>query len=175
LFISHFRYCSNIIRDWAEIESNFKEIYDFGGYSNFHFINGFNYPTEFKKIQTSGPKGDTRLKDYDEFLQANFFDPEKVRVRYNSNLETKDGKLQNEIEVQIGDNEVRSLYELGTGLQMLLVLTLPLFEKDSGVIFIEEPELFLHPGLQRKLMEIMQLIPEVRIFNFLFLLIQTIF
>ncbi len=166
LFISHFRYCSNILSSWAEIESNFKEIYDFGGYSNFHFINGFNYPTEFKKIQTSGPKGDTRLKDYDEFLQANFFDPEKVRVRYNSNLETKDGKLQKEIEVQIGDNEVRSLYELGTGLQMLLVLTLPLFEKDSGVIFIEEPELFLHPGLQRKLMEIYATHPRSKNFQF---------
>ena len=50
------------------------------------------------------------------------------------------------------------IFNLGDGLQQLIIMTFPLFEFSKNnsklLLFIEEPELYLHPGLQRKFLEI---------------------
>ena len=55
-----------------------------------------------------------------------------------------------------GKNPDRELYNLGEGIKQLIVLFYKIYEqKDNNAIFlIEEPELNLHPGFQRKFIEI---------------------
>ncbi|HSJ04230.1 MAG TPA: ATP-binding protein [Verrucomicrobium sp.] len=59
--------------------------------------------------------------------------------------------------VKIGNEEERPIYELGDGVQNVIILTFPLFSHADKptLVFIEEPELFLHPGMQRTLLKAM--------------------
>lgn len=56
--------------------------------------------------------------------------------------------------IKIGEEEERPVHELGDGLQHMIIQTFPLFiHADKPLLlFIEEPELYLHPGFQRLLM-----------------------
>ena len=55
------------------------------------------------------------------------------------------------LHVKIGDEAERPIWWLGDGIQQTIILTLPIFlHSDSQhLLFVEEPELFLHPGFQR--------------------------
>lgn len=49
---------------------------------------------------------------------------------------------------------------------MMIILTWFLFEQKAGIVYIEEPELFIHPGLQRQLMDIYAKHPRSHNFQF---------
>ena len=57
--------------------------------------------------------------------------------------------------VGIGGGEEYPIYELGDGIQSIIILTYPLFfhQGEDLLFFIEEPEHGLHPGMQRVFME----------------------
>ena len=56
--------------------------------------------------------------------------------------------------VKEGDDEDRAIYDLGDGIQSIILLTYKIFMAESPTMFfIEEPEHFLHAGLQRTLIE----------------------
>jgi energy-coupling factor transporter ATP-binding protein EcfA2 len=60
-----------------------------------------------------------------------------------------------ELHVRIGGEKERPFHQLGEGLQHILVMTWPMFmeqERDL-VLVVEEPELCLHPGLQRRVLQ----------------------
>jgi len=53
-----------------------------------------------------------------------------------------------------GDRAERPIYDLGDGIQSIIILTFKVFMAEKPtVFFIEEPEHYLHAGLQRKLIE----------------------
>lgn len=82
---------------------------------------------------------------YQNFLSEAFFDGCTIEIVPHQELKT--------VVIRIGKEEERSIHELGDGIQSIILLTfLPFLLKDESFFFIEEPELFLHPGLQRKLM-----------------------
>lgn len=58
---------------------------------------------------------------------------------------------------KVGKEEERPLYLLGDGLAQIVIMLYPLFlyRDKSLFLFIEEPELYLHPGMQRVLIEAM--------------------
>ena len=59
-------------------------------------------------------------------------------------------RAEQHIFVKIGGREERELHNLGDGINALILVLYKLFTADKGAwIFIEEPELNLHPGLQR--------------------------
>ena len=90
------------------------------------------------------------IRDYEEYLSETFFDNEKVVLI----PKVKDDVLT----VKIGNEEYK-IYDLGEGIHSIILITLPLFlylkkSKEintSVLVFIEEPEVGLHPKLQRKL------------------------
>ncbi len=71
-----------------------------------------------------------------------------------------------ELTIKVGDEKERPIYDLGEGLQMIIILTFPIFFYESGIVTIEEPELFLHPGFQHKLINTM--VNHPRSSNFIF-------
>lgn len=93
------------------------------------------------------------IKEYQEYLSKNFFQNQEV---------TLIPKLEDDVlTVKIGDEEEQKIYDLGEGIQSIILITLPLFlyldesnkENTNILIFIEEPEIGLHPKLQRILLE----------------------
>lgn len=59
------------------------------------------------------------------------------------------------LHIKVGDEKEQPIHQLGDGLQHVIIQTFPLFlHRDKPLfLYIEEPELFLHPGLQRMLID----------------------
>lgn len=87
------------------------------------------------------------IREYEEYL-SEFFDGKPVALIPSENPEEV-------LVIKIGDEQERPIFELGDGIQSLIIITMPLFlhQNEDVLLFVEEPELLLHPGLQRKLLE----------------------
>ncbi|MCG3420395.1 AAA family ATPase [Oceanobacillus jordanicus] len=85
---------------------------------------------------------------FQEFLSESFFDRQQVTL-----TPVRDSDV---IKVKIGTEKEKNIFELGDGIQSLIILTFPLFKflEENLLLFIEEPELYLHPGMQRKFIEV---------------------
>lgn len=56
--------------------------------------------------------------------------------------------------VKIGNEKEQPIHHLGDGIQSAIILSfLPFVRKEQTFFFIEEPEMYLHPGLQRKILD----------------------
>ena len=87
-----------------------------------------------------------RIKEYEEYLSSNFFFGREV------SLVPRIG--ENVVYFKEGDLDERPIYDLGDGIQSIIILTFRLFMAEEPTVFvIEEPEHFLHAGLQRRLLE----------------------
>ncbi len=89
------------------------------------------------------------MRDFEKFLSEHFFEKQDVTLVPNINSDV--------VFIRIGDNE-RAIYELGDGIQALIILIFPLFmhREKGALIFIEEPELHLHPKWQRFFLNIIK-------------------
>lgn len=88
------------------------------------------------------------VKDFEEFLSQHLFGKSMSLIpRIRDDV----------VHVKVGNEKERPIYELGDGVQNVITLTFPIFSRreKQTLIFIEEPELFLHPGMQRTLMKAM--------------------
>lgn len=110
-------------------------------------------------LNARNSKRDTRKKfeDFENFVGKYFFSNKKIDIVAEFNKE-KNLRGKNEDENIIiyigGEKETRYLFELGDGIQALIILMYQIFmaEPDS-FIFIDEPEINLHPGMQRLFLE----------------------
>lgn len=86
-----------------------------------------------------------KLEKFTLWLQDNFYQNERLQLipdKSNSNLLLKIG------------NEMHPIFNIGDGIQQLILLLFPIFtSNDNTWCFIEEPETHLHPGLQRIFIE----------------------
>ncbi len=90
------------------------------------------------------PEERSQIKMYENFLSENFFDYEEVTLIPKLPGDT--------VNIKIGNEKQLPIYDLGDGIQQIIITTLPMFLSDSPTLFfIEEPDLFMHPGLQRAL------------------------
>ncbi|WP_312314969.1 ATP-dependent nuclease [Empedobacter brevis] len=88
------------------------------------------------------------VEDFEIFLSKTFFQNKKITII--PRLKEKDVYINIE-----GEKEDRPIYNLGEGVQAIIILTYPLFfNKGKNLkIYIEEPDVYLHPGFQRILIE----------------------
>ncbi|EPB6684100.1 AAA family ATPase [Vibrio alginolyticus] len=87
-----------------------------------------------------------KVRNYERYLSENFFFGQDISLvpRIDANV----------IFFKEGEKEERPIYDLGDGIQSIIMLTYPIFMANKNTMFfIEEPELFLHAGLQRTLIE----------------------
>lgn len=89
-------------------------------------------------------------KEFEIFLSEELFGGESVTLipRENSDV----------VWLRLGSSPEKAIFNMGDGLQHLIILTFPLFNNRSrsNQVFIEEPELYLHPGMQRSLIKAMR-------------------
>lgn len=87
-----------------------------------------------------------KVKEYENYLSDNFFFGQEI------SLVPMVGK--DVVYFKEGDKVERPIYDLGDGIQSIIILTFKVFMAEKPtVFFIEEPEHYLHAGLQRKLIE----------------------
>jgi len=114
---------------------------------NFDIFTGLDLYSEVKNMLLGTHNDRQFVRDYEDFLSERFFDKESITLIPR----IKDDVLY----IKIGEHEERPIYDLGDGLQTIIIATFPLFKYKSEklLLFIEEPELTLHPGMQRKLLD----------------------
>ena len=95
-------------------------------------------------------QGRNFIKEFQEFISKEFYEGKEFTIIPQ--------KREGYLNVRI-DKQERPLHDLGDGIKQIITLLYKIFEyKDNEkIFFIEEPEMNLHPGFQRKFIEILQL------------------
>lgn len=85
------------------------------------------------------------VRGYEEFLSKNFFEGRRLTLTPHDEDQA--------VYVDL-DGQEHPIHHVGDGLQSVIVLTYQAFvtRQTPGLFFVEEPELFLHPGMQRRLL-----------------------
>lgn len=88
------------------------------------------------------------VQDYEQLIGECFFSGKRVTLIPRDDADV--------LFVKIGNEKEQPIFALGDGIQQIIMLTLPLFLRHDAdvLLFIEEPELYLHPGYQRLLIEL---------------------
>ncbi|MBU7314434.1 AAA family ATPase [Paenibacillus oleatilyticus] len=110
-------------------------------------FSGLEMYQKVKELLLGDLQAREKISDFQKFLGDAFFDGQQVALIPSINSDV--------LNVKIGKEKEQPIYNLGDGIQSIIILTFPLFinKEENLLVFIEEPELYLHPGLQRKLIE----------------------
>lgn len=110
---------------------------------------------ELKCLLLGDPEDRELVKNYEEKLSQYFFDNEIVTLipKIEKSNDVKD-KQNDVVHIKIGHTAQFPIYKLGDGLQQAIILTFEAFTKNQDIhsFFIEEPELHMHAGMVRQLM-----------------------
>jgi len=110
---------------------------------------GLTLYEDIKKLLLGTLEDREIVSDFQTFLSEAFFhgNPVALIPRHDSQ----------DLHVKIGQETEYPISSLGDGIQSIIALTFPLFRArgQSLLIFIEEPEMFLHPGLQRLFLNVL--------------------
>ena len=108
--------------------------------------------TLYKKIKSMllGTEEERKtISEFQSFLRIYFFEEyETVQLIPNES--------QKVLYVKIGNDE-RPIYDWGDGTQQLIIILFSLFihkDEKNSLFFIEEPEIYLHPGILRRFIEV---------------------
>lgn len=93
------------------------------------------------------------FEKFENFIGKYFFDNKKIDIvaEFNKDESLQGNNDSENISVYIeGEKDSKKLYELGDGIQALIILMYKIFMAErNSFIYIDEPELNLHPGMQR--------------------------
>ncbi len=127
-------------------------------YPKLNIFTGHNLFNIIQKHYAYGGKEIKKIEDFENFLQNNFFE-NGIKLRHkeftgNINDDKEIPNTNKDLNVEI-ENEDRPIFELGDGVLSLIILLFPLYQNrdKNHLLFIDEPELNLHPGMQRLFLE----------------------
>lgn len=117
---------------------------DYGGELNdTKIFTGQNLYHELQELLLGDLEKRASVKRFQEFLSSAFFDGQEIALipRWKEDV----------LYVKIGREVELPIHQLGDGIQSIIALMFPVFKSGSEnlLLAIEEPELFLHPGMQR--------------------------
>ncbi len=118
---------------------------------------GLELYEELTKINGSNLKIIEKRRKYQDWLSEKFFQGKSIELNPQS-------ESPGIVHIKIGDEDEFPIYQLGDGIQNLIILTYKIFTEESCLFFIEEPELFMHPGMQRIFIEVLSLFPKHQFF-----------
>lgn len=107
-------------------------------------ITGFDLYQLLVQFLLGQPQDRNLIREYEKILGHEFFGGAEVTLIPQYGKDT--------VSVKIGNDDQFSIFDLGDGMQQVIIITSAAFlTKEPARFFIEEPELCLHPGLLRKL------------------------
>lgn len=110
-------------------------------------FSGLSIYTEIKKMLLGSREDRNFVRDFEKFLSKNFFKEKQITLipSYNEDI----------LNINIDDKKDREIFNVGDGIQSIIINTFTAFKykNDNLVLFIEEPELTMHPSIQRILIE----------------------
>jgi predicted ATP-dependent endonuclease of OLD family len=115
--------------------------------NDFEIFTGLTAYKLIKSFLLGNHKQRLLIKEYEDFLSKNFFDSKPITL-----IPSEDKDV---LTIKVGEELEQPIYNLGDGIQSIIIITIPLFlhKGENLLFFIEEPEELIHPGLQRKMME----------------------
>lgn len=120
---------------------------------NCYLFTGETMYKKLKEMLLSEPDKRKRVKEYEDYLSKYFFNGESITLIPR--------EADDIVHVLIGGDQQLPIYDLGDGLQTLLICTFNAFmETDRCLFYIEEPDTYMHPGMQRALIEALQENPQ---------------
>lgn len=124
-----------------------------------HFIHtGLDFFQIFQDYFLTTLENRDRLIAFEKFLSENFFEGKRIGL-----IPNKDKEI---IRLKVEGEQEQNIYNLGDGLQQIIILTFQLFINPTQplYVFIEEPELFLHPQWQKVLLNVFKKFPNQQFF-----------
>ncbi|MBJ8443863.1 AAA family ATPase [Acinetobacter bereziniae] len=114
---------------------------------------------ELKTHLLGEPEQRDLIRKYEEKLSQYFFDNDSITLIPKIGKD-KDGREIDVVHIKIGNEKQFPISQLGDGLQQAIILTYEAFIKNKDengnenthLFFIEEPELHMHAGMVRQLM-----------------------
>lgn len=106
--------------------------------------------SDMKKQLLSLSEERKQFLEYEKYISENFFDDKPISIFIKDD--------EDDICIKEADEDPYPIYMLGDGLQTLITITYYLFMNNDKPlkVFMDEPEIHLHPGLQRLLITELQ-------------------
>ncbi|KFF19233.1 AAA family ATPase [Chryseobacterium sp. JM1] len=125
--------------------------------SDIDVFTGVHLYNEILDARNSKKETRSRFETFEKFISQYFFDGKAIEIiaEFNKGANRKGDNTNEIISIHIeGEKHSRDLYHLGDGIQALILLMYKIFMADENTyIFIDEPEINLHPGMQRLFLE----------------------
>lgn len=113
----------------------------------FEIFTGLELYESFKAKILGEPIDSDELLKFQNMLSNKFFQSKEVQLKPKNETDN--------VHIKIGDEPQRPIYDLGDGIQNLIIITFNMFfEKNRCLFFIEEPDISMHPAMQRELLEL---------------------
>lgn len=121
--------------------------YNFKGDFASGVFTGLSIYSDIKKMLLGSQEDRKLIRNFEHFLSESFFQKKAVTL-----IPDHDKTI---LKINIEGDTDRFIYELGDGIQSIIINTFKAFQhKDQELmLFIEEPELMMHPSVQRVLIE----------------------
>ncbi len=117
--------------------------------STMRIFTGQEMYEDLRKMFSGAPEQRRKVADYCDYLSTAFFNGEKIQLIPRVDTEV--------VHIGIGKEKEFPIYDVGDGLQTLIICTFTAFmEEDGCLFFIEEPDMFMHPGFQRAFLKAIQ-------------------
>lgn len=127
------------------LDRTMKDYFASGRVEAEQLVTGFDLYELLSRFLLGQPSEREIVREYERLLGEHFFSGQEVTLIPEYGKDT--------VAVKIGEDEQRPIFELGDGLQQVIIISSAAFlNNEASLYFIEEPELFLHPGLLKKLM-----------------------
>jgi hypothetical protein len=97
------------------------------------------------------------VREYQRFLSDHFFPGQPVSL---VPAEFSKGGIDNDVvHIKIGERSDYPIHQLGDGMQSLIICTYPIITETvkGSLFFLEEPDLCMHPSLQRTFLEVLKI------------------